>query len=127
VLTALIAAPAMHAQGAPTSLATNTTEEKAYFEFQVEKPVASKPGNPHPHYPADPHARATGGVVTAHFVVDTLGHVDMATFEVVTASDKSFVSVVKDVLPDMRYYPAEIGGHKVRQMVEQPFRFAPEQ
>jgi TonB family protein len=125
---ALGTAPAVFAQAAPpTSLASNTTEEKAFFEFQVEKPVASRPGNPHPRYPADSHARSTGGVVTARFVVDTAGRVDITSFEVVSTSDKAFVSVVKDVLPEMRYFPAEISGHKVRQLVEQNFRFAPEQ
>jgi outer membrane biosynthesis protein TonB len=124
---AAITASTLAAQPPPASLTSSSTDAKAFFEFQVEKPVASKTGNPHPRYPNDERARATGGVVTAQFVVDTLGHIDVASFEVVNASDKSFIAPVKDVLHEMRYYPAEIGGHKVRQLVEQNFRFAPAQ
>jgi len=63
--------------------------------------------------------------VTCQFVVDTTGRVDMGTFEVVKASDPAYTASVKRVLPQMRYFPAEEGGHKVRQLVEQDFRFAP--
>jgi hypothetical protein len=44
---------------------------------------------------------------------------------VVKASEPAYSTAVKRVLPEMRYYPAEEGGHKVRQLVEQDFRFAP--
>ena len=98
---------------------------QAYFEFQVEKPVSARPGNPRAQYPDDLRARARGGEVTCQFVVDTTGKVDMGTFEVVKASEASYAAAVKRVLPQMRYFPAEEGGHKVRQLVEQDFRFAP--
>ena len=31
---------------------------------------------------------------------------------------------VKNALPFLRFYPAEVGGHKVKQLVQQPFTFA---
>ena len=120
-------ASAMHASAQAAQLASSggTAQGQAYFEFQVEKPVSARPGNPHAQYPDDLRARARGGEVTCQFVVDTAGHVDMSTFEVVKASEPAYATVVKRVLPEMRYYPAEEGGHKVRQLVEQDFRFAP--
>jgi periplasmic protein TonB len=129
VLSSLVTALTASAQAA--QLATNgssnasAAQGQAYFEFQVEKPVSAKPGNPHAQYPDDLRARARGGEVTCQFVVDTAGHVDMATFEVVKASEPAYATAVKRVLPQMRYFPAEEGGHKVRQLVEQDFRFAP--
>jgi protein TonB len=101
------------------------TEPQAYFEFQVEKPVQSRPGNPHPKYPDSMRAEGRDGEVVAQFVIDTTGRVDMSTFEVMKSTDKSFTVAVEKTLPDMRYYPAEIGGHKVRQLAQQDFRFAP--
>jgi outer membrane biosynthesis protein TonB len=113
-----------HAQAA--QLASNGAgQAQAYFEFQVEKPVSARPGNPHASYPDDLRARARGGEVTCQFVVDTTGHVDMSTFEVVKASEPAYANQVKRVLPAMRFFAAEEGGHKVRQLVEQDFRFAP--
>ena len=113
------------AQAAQLASNGNAANGQAFFEFQVEKPVSARPGNPHAQYPDDLRARARGGDVTCQFVVDTTGKVDMATFEVVKASEPAYATAVKKVLPQMRYFPAEEGGHKVRQLVEQDFRFAP--
>ena len=113
------------AQAAQLASTPGAANGQAYFEFQVEKPVSARPGNPHASYPDDLRARARGGEVTCQFVVDTAGKVDMATFEVVKASEAAYTAVVKRVLPQMKYFPAEEGGHKVRQLVEQDFRFAP--
>ena len=120
-------AAALTASAQAAQLASNggTGNGQAYFEFQVEKPVSARPGNPRALYPDDLRARARGGEVTCQFVVDTTGKVDMATFEVVKASEAAYATAVKRVLPQMRYFPAEEGGHKVRQLVEQDFRFAP--
>jgi protein TonB len=97
--------------------------DRPYFEFQVEKPAAAKMGNPHPQYPAALQSRGINGEVLAQFVVDTTGKADVSTFEVVKSTNESFTAAVKDVLPRMRFYPAEVGGKKVKQLVEQSFLF----
>ncbi len=125
VLASFATALSASAQAAQLASTGNAANGQAYFEFQVEKPVSAKPGNPHAQYPDDLRARARGGEVTCQFVVDTTGKVDMATFEVVKASEAAYAAAVKRVLPQMKYFPAEEGGHKVRQLVEQDFRFAP--
>jgi outer membrane biosynthesis protein TonB len=125
VCCSLVTATGASAQAAQLATGAGTAQGQAYFEFQVEKPVSARPGNPHAQYPDDLRARARGGEVTCQFVVDTAGHVDMATFEVVKASEPAYAAAVKRVLPAMRYFAAEEGGHKVRQLVEQDFRFAP--
>ena len=39
------------------------------------------------------------------------------------SSHDLFTNSVKNALAQMRFYPAEIGGRKVRQLVQQPFNF----
>jgi protein TonB len=64
------------------------------------------------------------GEVLAQFVVDTTGRVDMGTFKVLKSSHDLFAAAVKSALASARYYPAEIGGRKVKQLVQQPFTFS---
>ena len=66
------------------------------------------------------------GVVLAQFVVDTLGHAEPSTFKVLKTDRREFTEAVKTVLPEMRFIPAEVGGRKVKQLVQQPFTFAPD-
>jgi periplasmic protein TonB len=125
LLTFAASAAPVFAQGAQVA-SSNATGQigQAYFEFQVEKPVALRPGNPHPRYPYDMRALAREGEVAAQFVVDTSGRVDMNTVEVLKTTSPSFAASVKSVLPELRFYPAEVEGRKVRQLVQQEFRFA---
>jgi periplasmic protein TonB len=43
---------------------------------------------------------------------------------VLRASHDAFGQAVRTALPRMRFLPAEIGGRKVRMLVQQPFAFA---
>src|SRR3954468_14658179 len=98
--------------------------DQPYFEFQVEKQVTTAPGSPQPRYPDMLKSANVEGEVLAQFVVDTTGHAEMNTFKVLKSSHELFTQSVKNVLPNMRFYAAEIGGRKVKQMVQQPFTFA---
>jgi protein TonB len=102
----------------------SANNEGAYFEFQVEKTVLGAPGNPAPTYPSMLQSAGVEGRVLAQFVVDTSGRADMKTFKVLEASHELFAQAVKQALPRYRFFPAEIGGKKVRQVVQQPFTFA---
>jgi periplasmic protein TonB len=103
---------------------TPVNTDQPYFEFQVEKQVSTAPGSPQPRYPEMLKSANIEGEVLAQFVVDTTGHAEMSTFKVLKSSHDGFTQAVKNVLPNMRFYPAEIGGRKVKQMVQQPFTFA---
>ena len=98
----------------------NTT----YFEFQVEKPVMQAPGSPPPRYPEILKSTGVEGEVNAQFEVDTLGRANPASFKILRSTHDLFASAVRNALPNMRFLPAEIGGRKVRQLVQQPFVFA---
>jgi protein TonB len=94
-----------------------------FFEFQVEKPVVPNGGSS-PRYPDILRSAGVEGEVLAQFVVDTTGHVENGSFKVLRSSHDMFVAAVRSALPGMRFIPAEVGGRKVKQLVQQPFTFA---
>ena len=98
--------------------------DQPYFEFQVEKQVASMPGNPQPRYPDMLRSANVEGEVLAQFVVDTTGRAEMNTFKVLKSSHDLFTNSVKQALANMHFYPAEVGGRKVKQLVQMPFMFS---
>ncbi len=97
--------------------------DQPYFEFQVEKQVQTAAGSKLPKYPAAMKSARVEGEVLAQFVVDTTGVADMRTFKVLKSTREEFVDAVMEGLAEMRFTPAEIGGHKVKQLVQQPFTF----
>jgi periplasmic protein TonB len=106
--------------GTPTPVNDNQT----YFEFQVEKQVSPLPGNPAPRYPDMLRSANVEGEVLAQFVVDTTGKADMREFKVLKSTHDLFTNAVKAALPNMKFYPAEVGGKKVKQLVQMPFQFS---
>ena len=60
----------------------------------------------------------------AQFVVDTSGKAEAGSFKVLKTSHELFAQAVRSALPGMRFIPAEVGGKKVKQLVQQPFTFA---
>ncbi|CAN5893326.1 hypothetical protein BH11GEM1_BH11GEM1_05220 [soil metagenome] len=95
-----------------------------YFEFQVEKSVRQVPGTAGVEYPDMLRPAKVEGEVLAQFVVDTSGVYEHDTFKVLKSTHELFTQAVRDALPLMRFTPAEVGGAKVRQLVQQPFIFA---
>ncbi|MEJ7812865.1 MAG: M56 family metallopeptidase [Gemmatimonadaceae bacterium] len=108
---------------APNLSARTDANGGALFEFQVEKPVTAV-GGPTPRYPAALRSAHVQGDVQAQYVVDTAGHPEMSTFKVLKSSDPLFNEAVKEALAGWRFEPAEVGGRKVKQLVQQTFKFA---
>jgi periplasmic protein TonB len=99
-------------------------QETPYLDFQVEKQAEPAPNQDPPKYPEVLRTAGVEGTVEAQFVVDTTGHADLASFKSMNGeANQLFVKAVKDCLAKARYYPAEIGGKKVRQLVQQQFNF----
>lgn len=96
---------------------------QTYFEFQVEKPVAQIPGTGSPRYPDALRSSGVEGEVQAQFVVNEDGRAETSTFKVLKATNDLFASAVRTALPNMRFYAAEVGGKKVKQLVQQSFQF----
>jgi protein TonB len=95
----------------------------SYIEAQVEKVAAALPGSPAPAYPDLLHTAGVEGDAQVQFVVDTLGRAEPGSFRVIHSSHDAFATAVAAALPRMRFLPAEIGGRKVRMMVQQTFAF----
>ncbi|MEO7041060.1 MAG: TonB family protein [Gemmatimonadaceae bacterium] len=96
---------------------------QTYFAYQVEKPAYMRSGSP--EYPAKLRSAGIEGEVDVEFTVDTSGRVDPNTAIKVTKSTNDlFEAAVLSALPIMRFSPAEVGGRKVKQLVQEPFTFA---
>jgi protein TonB len=94
-----------------------------YSESQVEKPATVVPGAPAPRYPEILKTAGVEGEVDVSFVVDTTGRADPASLRILRSTHDLFDAAVRSALPAMRFLPAEVGGRKVRQQVQQPFVF----
>ena len=115
-------APTSGDGGAPgTGLSGDSGEP--LFAAQVEKPATARNGNPSPKYPSLLESSRVEGVVLVQFVVDTLGVADMSTFKVLEASNDLFAESTRASLAKWRFYSAEVGGRKVKQIVQLPLRF----
>ena len=91
--------------------------------LQVDKEVRAFSSNRAPVYPEVPRARGIEGEVFARFVVSESGRVDMKSFEVISATGPAFANAVRYALERARFHPAEAGGRRVAQLVEQHFQF----
>jgi len=76
-----------------------------------------------PRYPPALRAAGIQGRVLAEFVVDTLGHAELATLRFPELPDPRFGDAVREVLARYRFSPAEVAGRKVRTRVGMPFDF----
>jgi len=90
---------------------------------QVEKQVAVIAGNAPPRYPEALRQAGVEGRVIAEFVVNELGRTEEASIRFVQSDNHLFEDAVRLALRRMRFIPAEVGGRKVRQLVEMPFVF----
>jgi protein TonB len=96
--------------------------DKTYMEFQVEKAV-TRTGGPNPEYPESLRSMGVRGEVIVQFVVGENGRYEPGTLKILDASNPAFADAVKRALPGMRFSPAQIGGQKVKQLVQMPFQF----
>jgi len=97
--------------------------DSVYSALQVDQMVERFESSAAPIYPPELIQRGVEGQVDATYVVDTLGAVDTATFEVLQSDDSLFTESVRTALADMRFRPAKRSGKAARQLVAQRFRF----
>lgn len=93
-----------------------------YMDFQVEKQVVLV-GGAKPEYPANLKDAGVQGQVIAQFVVGENGRYESGTLTILNSSNPAFTDAVKRALPGMRFSAAQIGGRKVKQLVQMPFAF----
>jgi protein TonB len=99
------------------------SDNQTYFEFQVEK-QAQINGGLRVNYPSVLQSQGVEGKVIAQFVVDTTGRAEMGSWKVLESTNELFNSAAKEAVRSARFFPAEVGGRRVRQLVQQPITFA---
>ena len=97
--------------------------DTAFSVLDVDEMVERYESSAAPIYPRDLLAIGAEGLVQAIYVVDTTGLVDTTTVQVARSDDPRFTASVLTALGRMRFRPAKRAGAKVRQLVEQQFRF----
>ncbi len=90
---------------------------------QVEKQVAVMPGSAPPRYPETLRSSGVEGQVIAEFVVDEQGRAEEGSVRFVRSDNRLFEEAVRVALRRMRFIAAEVGGRKVKQLVQMPFVF----
>jgi protein TonB len=101
----------------------NKTVDQTYLDFQVETAARVK-AQTAPQYPDHLRAAQVAGNVLVQFVVDEAGTPQMDTFKVLRSSDAAFSESVRRAVSKSAFFPAEIKGKKVKQLVQQPYTFA---
>lgn len=97
--------------------------QPAFFEFQVEKAATRIQGSAVPKYPDMLKQAGVEGEVLAQYIVDETGTPMPGTLKVLKSTHELFLAAVKEAVPNIRFTPAEVGGRKVKQLVQQPFVF----
>ncbi len=103
--------------------ATASSGGATYLDFQVDRPAKPKLAVS-PRYPEHLLSANVEGEVLVQFVVDERGVADMSSFRVIRSTNNEFTESVKNAIRSMSFEPAESAGKKVRQVVQQPYRFA---
>lgn len=97
--------------------------DQTYMGFQVDHEVRIRTAVA-PSYPETLRSQHVEGEVLVQFVVDENGAADMSSFKVLRSTNSEFTDAVKKAVSAMTFYPADAQGKKVKQLVQQPFRFA---
>jgi protein TonB len=95
----------------------------AFNAEQVERQASFVAGSGAPRYPEALRSSGVEGKVVALFVVDEKGRAEADSVRILSSDNALFEEAVRRALPRMRFIPAEIGGRKVRQLVQMPFVF----
>jgi len=95
----------------------------AYTQDVVERIAWPRRDNPTPRYPAELQRAGIEGTFVVQYVVDSTGRVDANTLAFPKDAQPGFLRAVKDALVRSRFFPAELAGMHVRQLVQQQFSF----
>jgi len=118
-------APPLPVVGSGDASAGETPPDSSgvFQESEVEKAVSLGGGGVTPKYPESLRFAGVEGRVIAEFVVDERGRAEVDSVRFTRSDNRLFEDAVKVALRRMQFVPAEIGGRKVRQLVQMPFVF----
>lgn len=78
---------------------------------------------PEPRYPPVLQEIGLSGRVVLRFVVDTTGHVELASIQVLESTHEGFEPPAREAVAAAVFHPARLGPRAVRQLTEQGVRF----
>ncbi len=90
--------------------------------FEVHTPVRERYA-PKPRYPDALRAMNTQGDVTLSFVVDSTGHVDRPSIQVIYSTTPEFTSAAEESLLHSHFDAAEVNGHHIAVRTQKHYTF----
>ena len=99
------------------------SRDSVYSVLDVEESAVRTDGSAAPVYPPELLKLGLEGGVFIRFVVDTNGHADPQSIEILGSTHPLFTESVRYAVPLMLFSPAAVGGKRVRQAAEQNFQF----
>jgi TonB family protein len=112
---------------APSSDAAPSDLSNVLTHDQVDIVARLDTGSAGPRYPDSLFRAKASGRVVVEFVVDTTGMVEPSTIEVLASSHPLFTEAVREALLAAHFQAAWSNGRRVRQFVQLPFSFMPEE
>jgi protein TonB len=103
--------------------ASGSSSDAPFQADQVERQAAFIAGSGSPRYPEVLRSTGVEGQVVAVFVVNESGQAEADSVRFLRSDNRLFEDAVRAALPRLRFVAAEIGGRKVRQLVQMPFVF----
>ena len=97
---------------------------QVFMEAQVDEIPALVSAGPM-RYPDVLRAAGISGRVVVKFVVDTTGHIDPSTIQIVSTPHQGFVNAAKELVAKSLYHPGKVHGQPVAVLVQQAINFAP--
>ena len=91
-----------------------------------EQDVTDRPeriGGPPPTYPDSLRTAGVGGRVVVEFIVDTAGHVEPGSVQIVSSTQAGFEAPTRDAVGASTFRPGLLHGRAVRVFVSEPVNF----
>lgn len=109
--------------GSTAAAGDGGTDSTTFIAADVDRSASTDGVNPKPVYPRQMLNRGVEASFSVYFVVDTTGRIDTTTIQVPLSVHPQFANAVREVLVRWHFVPAEIRGRRVRQLMEQTFKF----
>jgi protein TonB len=103
---------------------TGPVEAQVFLEAQVDDPPALVSAGPN-RYPEVLRAAGIAGRVVVKFVIDTTGHPEPNTIQIVSTPHPGFANAAKEMVSKSVFRPGKVRGQAVAVLVQQAINFTP--
>ena len=103
---------------------TGPVEAQVFLEAQVDDPPSLISQGPQ-RYPDVLRAAGIAGRVVVKFVIDTTGHPEPNTIQIVSTPHPGFVPAAREMVSKLIFRPGKVRGQAVAVLVQQSINFTP--